>query len=956
MRISLKFLLALLLFGFALLATLVSFIISKQQVTDRVTKTITKQLLNDLNLIQSEFERYIIYGQAEGISQSVAAKSSEIDTLLLVVTSPNGKVRASTSPVDIGKYWKQLNYEFNSKQYQRVLEKNTSSVWSSTENQWIDGMVPICQSNFQISLRNQQCGVAIYRKDLTYKTNEVLQGIITQSVYIGIGSIIGAIFILIITHYLITERVIKIKNILIRWIGGERDVQIQLNINDELSDIASLINELVQRFSEEEEALQRSEQLKQAIINSANYSIIATSPEGIITSFNKSAEYLLGFKAEELVNKKNPEAFHDKHEVSRKAEELKHRFGIDVQPGFDVFVAIPSMGEVYEDEWTYVHKNGDKIPVHLSITALFNEQGDIEGYLSIAYDISAKKKNERDLYLAEKVFNNTNEAIMITDENLNIVNINQAYCSITGFSKNYAIGKKANIAYSGKHDKLFYEEMWQKIAHENHWSGEIWNRRKDGEIFPTWLTINTVRGKDNRICNYIGLFKDITQQKLAAEELEKLAYYDQLTQLPNRVLFNERLDRMIIQANRENKRFALMYMDLNRFKYVNDTYGHEIGDELLIQVAQRLTKSVRESDTVARLGGDEFTIILSEQKELINLNDITGIANKLINVINQPFMINNLNLYVGTSIGISIYPNDGTDTSSLCKNADTAMYKAKESAAANYKFFAEYMNKENHSRLELESALRSAMKNNEFSLHYQPIINITNQKILGFEALLRWQHPHLGNISPEHFIPIAEDLGLINELGDWVFCHALEQLREWKTNISQEFYIAINLSAKQLQSNTLVTSLVNTIEEYQINPQNIHIEITETSVISDPEMAVKKLKKLRDIGFKISIDDFGTGQSSLNYLKKFPINTIKIDKTFVKSAESDQVDMAIVKAVLSIAESMDLAVVAEGVETKSQEKLLLGEGCKIGQGYLYSKPLPASQVKQLFNRKLRLVE
>ncbi|WP_444995904.1 EAL domain-containing protein [Aliikangiella sp. IMCC44359] len=941
---------SLLLLGFAILTTFIVYLITQQQITKQVTDVVTHQLYGDLSLIQSEYERYIVYGYENGINQSVASKASEIDILHLIVTKPNGKIRASTSAIDVDKHWMQLPYHFNSKQYQWVIEHNTPSIKLSPDNNWIDGMITICQSNFKVSLRSKKCGVAIYRKNLKYNTEIATQRILQQSLYIGMGSIFSALLILTITHFLITKRVIWIKKVLQRWINGDRNARIHLKVNDELADIASLINELVERFSLEEEALKQSEQLKQAIINGANYSIISTTPEGIIKSFNKSAEYLLGFKAEELVNKLTPEVFHDKDEISEKLIELNHKFGINVKPGLNVFIAIPSMGEVYEDEWTYIHKTGERIPVHLSIMALFNEQDKIDAYLYIAYDISEKKKAEADLVLADKVFNNTSEAIMITDANLRIININQAYTDITGYSREYALGRRANIAASKKHDKEFYQQMWKTINIQNSWSGEIWNRRANGNLFPTWLTINTVKEKDKNVTHYIGLFKDITKQKLAAEELEKLAYYDQLTQLPNRVLFNERLERAIINANRNNSRFALMYMDLNRFKFVNDTYGHEVGDELLIQVAQRLTLCVRESDTVARLGGDEFTIILSEQKQHINLNDISHIANKLSEAINQPFNIDNLKLYVGTSIGIAMYPDDGINTSSLCKNADTAMYRAKESSANDYKYFAEYMNKENHSRLELEAALRTAMTNSELSLCYQPIVNMSSQALLGFECLLRWNHPVLGNISPEHFIPIAEDLGLISKLGEWVFSNAIHQLKEWFEMFSQSFFITVNVSAKQLQSTSFIQSIITRVTEEKLDPSNIHIEITETSVISDHSSAIEKLKQLRKFGFKISIDDFGTGQSSLNYLKQFPINTIKIDKTFVKSAEVDTVDLSIVKAVLSIAKSMKLEVIAEGVETQSQEKLLLSEGCTIGQGYYYAKPLTPQKAIKFLNQ------
>lgn len=688
MRISLRLILTILLLGSATFMTLLGLMVSYHQVTSQVIERTTKEIFNELNLIQSEFEKLLVFNHPEGINQSASARAVEVDVVQIVVTRDNGSIFAATSPDYIDNNWQQLEENYSAKQYQWVQEHFSPKVIISDDQKWIDGMTTICQSDFSRGLRGQSCGVIIFRKDLNYHIKFATQGIIQQSIYMAAGGVISVLFLLLITHFLITKRVVQIKNILQSWIQGQRNICIDINGSDELNEIGESINQLVTRFSEDELALQLSQQLNKAIINSADYSIISTDVDGLIKSFNTRAESLLGYTAEEMVGKNSPALFHDLEQIVLRASELSIKLKRIIPPGFEVFTALPKIGKVYQDEWIYVNKNGSKFPVNLSITPLYDYENEINGYLGIAYDVTEQKEAERKLYLADKVFNNTSEAIVVTDEELNIVNINQAYTEITGYSEQEALGNKINLTSSGRYSEDYYKVMWRSINEEGNWSGEIWDRRKDGEIFPCLLTINEVQRKSGKICNYVGIFKDITQQKLAAEELERLAYHDQLTHLANRVLFGELLRRDIQNAKRNKHQFALMYMDLNRFKYVNDTFGHEVGDELLILVAERLTNCVRETDTVARMGGDEFAILLSEQGERFSLKSAAHVADKICKAIARPFEVGEIQLDVSMSIGLAVYPENGIDNAKLIKSADFAMYKAKTIRHGGYYFYS----------------------------------------------------------------------------------------------------------------------------------------------------------------------------------------------------------------------------------------------------------------------------
>jgi len=557
--------------------------------------------------------------------------------------------------------------------------------------------------------------------------------------------------------------------------------------------------------------------------------------------------------------------------------------------------------------------------------------------LELKGEINKRNEAEQQLRLTSTVFEHTSEAIIITDADSLIIDCNQAFSDITGYSLNEIKGKNPSFTKSGYHDKDFFKKMWSSIHESGCWSGEIWDKRKNGDIYPKWLSINEVIDAEGNISHYIGVFNDITHIKETEQQLEELAFKDTLTNLPNRQLFYDRLEFELKRARRiDNSKLALLFIDLDQFKQVNDTLGHHVGDELLIIIAQRLLTCVREKDTIARLGGDEFTVILTDIDSSKVASDI---ADKIIKEVSIPVNLHDHEHFLGASIGISLYPEDSKKKEFLIRNADAAMYHAKDKGRGNYQFYSEEINQRNQKRRELEDDLRKAIANQEFELYYQPQIETTAEKIIGAEVLIRWNHPQKGIISPLDFIPIIEENGMIIKVGEWVFKQACRHLQKRLSLNSQVAPIAINLSAVQFNHEGLIDMIESTLKHENLPCELIELEITESAIMSNAEQAIEIIKKLACLGLRISIDDFGTGYSSLAYLKKFKVNKLKIDREFIKDLPHDKEDVVLTSTMIMLANNLELDVLAEGVETKEQIDFLLQHGCNLVQGYYYSKPL-----------------
>ncbi len=570
---------------------------------------------------------------------------------------------------------------------------------------------------------------------------------------------------------------------------------------------------------------------------------------------------------------------------------------------------------------------------------------------SIVHDVTARKHAEEQLRLTARVFEDAHEGIAITDRHNHIITINRAFSQITGYDADEVVGQDPRLLQSGRQSKEYYQAMWDALKAQGVWEGEMWNRRKSGEEYPQWLSISTVYDQSGEISNYVAVFSDMTERKAREEQIRVLAEYDPLTSLPNRTLFNDRLCQSLASlARRDNQRLAVLFLDLDRFKNINDSLGHQFGDLLLQVAAGRIQGCVRASDTVCRPGGDEFIILLPE---IDHADDVARIAEKLLEALARPCYIDNQEINITASIGIAIAPEDGADATSLVQNADAAMYHSKEAGRNAYHFFTRLMNERVSSQLALENSMRRGLERNEFVLHFQPQVDLQQQCLIGVEALVRWQHPELGFMPPGRFIPVAEDSGLIVPLGQWVLQAACQQAQDWIDDGLPPIRMAVNISALQFGHPQFEQMVVSALARSGLDPALLELELTESIMMQDVERSIAVLQSLKARGIQLSIDDFGTGYSSLSYLKRFPIDRLKIDQAFVRDITVDPDDAAITSTIISMAKTLGLAVIAEGVETSEQLLFLSAQGCDEIQGYHIARPMVADQLPA-FSRDWRL--
>ncbi|HEY0491051.1 MAG TPA: EAL domain-containing protein [Telluria sp.] len=638
-----------------------------------------------------------------------------------------------------------------------------------------------------------------------------------------------------------------------------------------------------------------------------------------VVSANRRCEELFGYGSGELAGASTEIFFH-----SRMDYEMA---GMRQYPSL-------SEGRDFSEEREYIKRDGSIFWCMVSGCAI-DPLHPNEGSIWVYADISERKQAEEKLRLSATVLEHIADGVMVVDTERRIVAVNPAFTQITGYTEQEAIGQPASLTRSGRHEESFHRAKWEALEATGFWRGEIWNQRKNGEVYPEWLTISAVRGSAGRITHFVGVFSDITAVKESQEKLDHMAHHDPLTTLPNRLLFHDRLQHALQRASRMDEQLAVLFIDLDRFKNVNDTLGHHVGDELLIQVAGALSERLREGDTLARLGGDEFIVLLE------NVDGALGaglVAEKLMAMFEQPFIVSDYELFVTGSVGISLYPNDATDLNMLIRNADVAMYQAKARGRNGYQFYAPSMTGEGVERLRLEAMLRRSIDKNEIFLNYQPQVEIDTGRLIGAEALVRWNSPELGVVPPFRFIPLAEDIGFISQLGKWVLYEACRQMIRWQEQGLWVPKIAVNLSVKQFERGSIAAMVADVLAETGLEPHRLQLEVTETVIMNTGD-ALAFINDLHAIGVGLAIDDFGTGYSSLAYLKQMPVQTLKIDRSFIKDISTDANDEAITIAIIQLGKSLNLSVIAEGVETREQADFLLRHGCKLAQGYFYGRPV-----------------
>ncbi len=560
-------------------------------------------------------------------------------------------------------------------------------------------------------------------------------------------------------------------------------------------------------------------------------------------------------------------------------------------------------------------------------------------------DITERKLSNDHLLQAAAVFESTREGVLMTDANKRILRINRAFTDITSYTEAEAIGQQPSMLRSGRHDAKFYAEMWSSIAKTGHWQGEIWNRRKNGEVYPELLSISAIVNKSGEVTNYVGVFADISQLKATESQLDFLAHHDPLTRLPNRLLLLSRVEHAVEIALRHGKMLALLMIDLDRFKDVNDSFGHLTGDELLQQVAKQLNSRLRGIDTVCRLGGDEFAVLI---ENVAHPEDAARVANDIIIALGEPWLLSNgQEVRIGASVGISLFPEHGATPVELVQQADTALYQAKAEGRGRFKYFSEDLTRSARARMDLEVRLRRAIDKGELRVFYQPQVNIETGRIIGAEALIRWQDPDEGLIPPLRFIPVAEETGLITVIGNWILKETCLQGKRWIDAGLAPLTLAVNVSPRQFLNSNIEQIVAETLAETGFPAACLELELTESALMQREDEAIQVLNRLHALGVRLAIDDFGTGYSSLSYLKLFPLDVLKIDKSFIDDIPHHRDDMEIAAAIVAMAHTLRLKVLAEGVETKAQLDFLKAQGCDLYQGYLTSPPVPAAQFEKL---------
>ncbi|RON78882.1 diguanylate phosphodiesterase [Pseudomonas chlororaphis] len=594
--------------------------------------------------------------------------------------------------------------------------------------------------------------------------------------------------------------------------------------------------------------------------------------------------------------------------------------------------------------------DGRKIPIELRLVLVWDELGAFEGVLGVGRDISQQRRAEKDLRMAATVFEHSTSAILITDPAGYIVQANEAFSRVSGYAVSQVLDQLPNMLTVDEQQEAHLRYVLKQLHQHSTWEGEVWLKRRNGEHYPAWVGITAVLDDEGDLASYVCFFTDISERKASEQRIHRLAYYDALTHLPNRTLFQDRLHTALQSAERQKSWVVLMFLDLDRFKPINDSLGHAAGDRMLKEMATRLLDCVDDDDTVARMGGDEFTLLLQPRTSReIALNRAIHVAEQILASLVKPFVLEGREFFVTASIGIALSPQDGNELSQLMKNADTAMYHAKERGKNNFQFYQADMNASALERLELESDLRHALEQQEFILYYQPQFSGDGKRLTGAEALLRWRHPRRGLVPPGDFIPVLEELGLVVDVGDWVISEACRQLKAWHQAKVRVPKVSVNISARQFSDGQLGMRIATILKDTGLPPACLELELTESILMREVSEAMQILDGLKNLGLSIAVDDFGTGYSSLNYLKQFPIDVLKIDRTFVDGLPSGEQDAQIARAIIAMAHSLNLAVIAEGVETHEQLDFLREHGCDEVQGYLFGRPMPANSFEGQFS-------
>ncbi|MDT4290082.1 EAL domain-containing protein [Methylomonas sp. MO1] len=843
-----------------------------------------------------------------GLQEIVLGASKYPNLTYVIVLDLSGHILAHNDPSKIGLYLNDLPQGIA----EPVLKRTARS---------LDVITPIILG---------QKHVGWVRIGLNLESFTAQLATIKQSAFSYVLAATGlSVLLVALTSRILTRRLYAIQKVADAVQTGSADMRVALSGTDEAARLAKQFNVMLDSLNEREQQLRSFYELNLV-------GLTITSPDQGWIRVNNCLCRMLEYSEQELRGMNWAQLTHPE-DLAADLEQFNRVLANEI--------------DGYSLEKRFISRTGKIIPTKLVAGCVRKPNQEVDYLTAMVEDITDRKNAEREIGIAATIFD-SQQCMLVSDANELILRVNSAFTRITGYSQEEVIGQNPRLLKSGRHDASFYDAMWKSINTQGMWEGEIWNRRKDGNVFPEYLNITAVKDSKGTVTNYVATFTDITQIKAAETEIRNLAFYDPLTSLPNRRLLSDRLKQAVNSSMRNGKTASLLFLDLDNFKTLNDTLGHDIGDLLLEQVATRLTSCVRECDTVARLGGDEFVVMLEDLSEhaMEAAEKTEFIANKILAALNEPYQLGQHPYRNTPSIGIVLFNGrEQQSNDELLKQADIAMYQAKKSGRNGICFFDPQMQDNISARAVLESEVRNALEDKQFTLFYQAQIDHLGN-INGAEALIRWQHPKRGLLLPNEFISLAEETGLILPIGQWIFETSCKLINAWQANeITKHLVLSINVSAKQFQQTNFVAKVEAAVQRHAIAPGRLKLELTESMLLGDIEDTIKKMTALNALGVYFSLDDFGTGYSSLQYLKRLPLHQLKIDKSFVRDIATDASDQAIVRTIIAMARTLNLNVIGEGVETEEQKQFLIDNGCTHFQGYLFSKPLPLEQFEMLLN-------
>lgn len=902
----------------ALVLLLLALGVVRPFVSDLIHQNLEDDLRSTLNRLQGTTEYMLSRGDLAGLKREVAVASAHREVKHLLVLDANRQVVASSRLAQVGKSVNTLALHMSPD----LLERSHNAIEPIYERQSVGentlyGVASYLYPDPENRLRDRT-GTILLELDV----QRVLQPFTSQLdklfVWITLAVVLFAFLLWWLLEKWVTQRLQCITGAVKQLSTGDFSHRINLKGADELSQIGQVLDQMAGSLEASRAQIVKFNRQMENILKFIPSMVYIKDLNGVYRLYNERFVQVLGQPDEngssvfDLLD--DPYA---QQIVVRDKEVLETRAPVQFQ------IEFPVKGELHR--WFMV-----KFPLE-------DEQGNCYAVATVATDITEQERNESLLRIAQRVFEHTTEGIMITDADNRIVDVNESLVQMSGYSREELLGQGPSIQQSGQQDQAFYSRLWQTLRKKGKWTGELENRRADGILYPVRLSVSGIYNRDGELDGYFGIFQDITEEKRAAQDLHRLAYHDSLTGLYNRTEFMHALTEAVHRGERYHEPFGLLFIDLDLFKEVNDSHGHAAGDRLLCEVAHRLSEEIRDSDRAFRLGGDEFTLLLPQMRDDTALS---AVADKLIQRLRTPYLIDEREVRVGCSIGVVSYPRDGDTPEDLLGHADAAMYFAKELGRGRFAFFDPQINERNQRAMRIKAALPRALEQREFSLVYQPRLKPSGE-ITGYEALMRWHSLELGTVSPAEFIPLAETTDALEQMTAWLLQQVVDDLNDPRLAGKQ---IGINLSPRQFQSGNWAETLRNTIEAHNIKPEQLCIEVTENALVEDFATTADQLAAVQALGVEVAIDDFGTGYSSLEYLKRLPIDYLKIDRSFVRDIETDADDRVIVETIIILAHSLGLQVVAEGVETRAQAGFLEARGCDELQGYLFSAPRPLSEL------------